>query len=409
MAVLAPPVAFTYPEFQAYRAAPTIGGAVANSAAKAAASTILGNGAILLGGFIAGYAVGEGILRGLQDPNLLPPMDEGIVGGRAGNQYVLTIKSDIAPFGSVTQENTITGAWGAIYFRYTQPESGVFDLITSNGTIPIFSCNVEDVRQAPVIIAARRLDGTPEAFRKTPLFPAKRPVQPPVVVPDVIPVPGRTDPFPLTPTVYPSPETDPDQEPNKLFPPGVTVKIPETGDQYTFTPNGVSYSRSTPTSPFPLEQPQKQPIPPDKKVATQPCPCPEKDVDLEEVLCRLKALQDEILDDGFNKTVTSTAIAVSGRVEQTSLIFDSAEINVTQFPGSTRTQPSDFPAPDVLYIGWFSWLSNGSPGERLPLHYQASSFIAPPGATGFIYQLNKACLGFGRYVTVVKKPYIDRC
>lgn len=399
----------SYPAFNALRAAPTVGGKLAAAAASAASSSILASGAALLGAGLAGYAVGEAILAGLEDPNLLPDMEPGIAGGQPGNQYVLTIKSDIAPFGSVTQENTITGAFGAIVFRYTSATSGVFELITSNGRVPIFSNNAEDVRQAPVVISARRLDGTPEAFRTVPKFPAKQPQQLPIIKPITIPFPGIPAPVPFTPEIYPSPDTDPDQKPGKLFVPGITVKIPETGDEYRFAPDGVTVTRTTPITPFPLDNPVRAPLTPGKAVGEAPCPCPEGEDKTEEVICRIKTLQDEILDDGYNFTTVIIPVGVGGSVTGVTTEITQANVFLTQQPLNGKKQFYDAIDSDVVYGGWFSWTKEGRAGERIVLNFENNSFYPPEGADGFKYACNKGYQASGSYVKRDKRPYIDLC
>jgi len=144
------------------------------------------------------------------------------------------------------------------------------------------------------------------------------------------------------------------------------------------------------------------------KVAAPPCCKPESAPDTE-LLCRVKTLQAKILDDGFNFTSRTTPVGQSGFFDEPGTIFERVEIDLTSFPVNVRVQPSTFPVPDVYFVGWFSWLADGDPGERIPLSFRGSGFTPPVGVTGFMYQLNFSCEGFATYVTRVKRPYVDNC
>lgn len=59
-------------------------------------------------------------------------------------------------------------------------------------------------------------------------------------------------------------------------------------------------------------------------------------------------------------------------------------VDLDDIPENAKHQPGG-EADDVIYAGWFSWLTDGRHGERLPLHFASQVFNAPEGANGFAY------------------------
>jgi hypothetical protein len=330
-------------------------------------------------------------------------------GGTGSNQYVLTIKSDISPFGSVTSEKTITGSWGAIVFRYTQPESGVFDLLTSLGRVPVFACNAEDVRQAPIVISARRVDGTPEAFKRKPQINPGQPKTLPRVVPDVVPISPTVPDLPVFPEVYPIVPFIPGSLPEKAYPPGVTVKIPETGDQYVFTPDVVYHSKYTPEPKVGLNPYVPPANPTNQTPAQTECPCPDESMANKEVICRIKTLQDKLLDDGFTTELFFVPAAQSVAVTVTGKPFNVLQLNVTQAPANIRVQSYPVPAVDVYYYGWYALLVDGQPFERMPLFATQMTIPIPEKVNGYMIGCNDGVLCSSAYGKQAKKPYVDTC
>lgn len=125
--------------------------------------------------------------------------------------------------------------------------------------------------------------------------------------------------------------------------------------------------------------------------------------------CRVESLQDGLLDGGFDIINGQTATAVSGSYLNTSGGFFKVAMVITQRPANLRIQSSDSPAPDVWYVGWFAWTKDGRPGLRQPLHFEEQSWLAPDDVDGFIYQLNRGCLGSGVWQRRVKRDYVDVC
>lgn len=402
--------------WEAYKAAKALGGALGallGAAEGAAVGGLVGSTAAAVGAGVGGFMIGEYILKQLELPQTLPP---------PGEYYEFSIPGQ---FAEVLVDTFINGVpqnvdlWASIG---ETPSKGLFNerangvwqfyfLDKNNNRRLIFSTQ-STVDSAEVVIKQFRLSGT-----NTPLTPTKKlpsyapnksnPVKP---VPTTIPIPGFPN-FPISPRVVPNPGNDPPNE-NEEREPGVVVQIPETGQQIKYTPSGVQITNfnNPTTAPFRVPPPI---LPPGINAATPPCcevePPEPPEVDLEEIICRLKALQEKVLDDGFDNVSGATAQGASGFYEALDGGFYKVQIDVTQKPSNLRIQPSTAPALDVWYVGWFSWVENGFPGERIPLHFQNSSFVAPPNVTGFMYQVNAGCLAIGRWTRKVKREYVDFC
>jgi len=216
---------------------------------------------------------------------------------------------------------------------------------------------------------------------------------------------------PITPQVIPNPGNDEPEE-NESRPPGVLVQIPQTGQQFLFTPSGVSISNynNAARAPFVVPTPV---FPPGGTPATPRCcesdaPEPEPSRD-KEIICRIKTLQDEILDDGTDRRNVVIPNGNSGRYEEFDAEFYKVRIQVVSKPANAKIQPSTSPAQDVLYAGWYSWLEGGFEGDRYPIHFENSSILAPPNVTGFVFQMNQGYVGTATLNIRTKRPYVDNC
>jgi len=409
----APAAPMSYAAFKALAASGTALGATLSAAKAAALAAMASATALALGAGVGGFLLGQAILEGLEEPQTLPQPGEYVEFSTPGQfaevQYDTFING--------VQQNF--GIWGSIG---ETPSKGLFNdrsggqwqfyFLDKNNDRRILFSTSSSVDSAEVRVLNFRLSGT-----NTPIAPTKRlpsyapnksnPIKP---VPTTIPIPGFPN-FPITPRVIPNPGNDNPGE-NEERPPGVIVQIPETGQQITFAPEGVRISNYGSPNRTPFIVPPAI-IPPGNKVATPPCcpsdESPSEEVDLSEIICRLKALQDEILNDGFNVVAGNTANANSGFYEALDGDFYKVQVDITQRPSNLRIQPSTSPALDVWYVGWFSWVTNGFPGERMPLHFENSTFLAPANVTGFMYQVNFGCSAIGRWQRRVKKPYVDNC
>lgn len=373
-------------------------------AVAAAPIVVLGAG---IGGLILGKQLYDKYFPGKTPPNLLPPVS----GGQANTSYRVfqhyKLKGQPAnddPFPTPLQ--------GPIY-GYSYEARGDSLAYYINHAINEKAFTIQAPKDAfedfPVITSIQRLDGLPDPgnmprnFQDTPIpeFPIR--------VPTPIVLPGESTPTIITPEVYPSPALDPVSPEEEKVAPGVLVKIPETGSQIQITPTGGYMTRYVPSSPTTgvATEPPKPTT--DKKVAVDPCPCPETKVDLKEVICRLKALESGLLDDGFQYT---TNIGPSGQGAVRSDITDElvyVSLQINQFSSRERTQRSAPGTPTVYFIGWFSWLIGQFPSERFPISYLNHNFIAPQGATGYLFSLHDGASASSSFITRRRKDYIDLC
>lgn len=404
----APAAPMSYAAFNALAAKATAAGASAAAAGSAAAAAIAAGAAAALGAGIGGFLLGQMILDGLEQPQVLPDMGEYLEAGAAGQtvrlfyEYKVNGQTIFDNQPSQLLDAPIKGAFyrvingAATWFVFDR--NGMQQNIVSTG-------NTSSGTQFRIISVQLIGGQTVAPTKKLPTYvpvnpdrPQPRPVTP-------LPIPGFPD-FPITPQVVPNPGNDEPSEGEKR-PPGVIVQIPQTGQQFDFTPSGVIISNYNAPNREPFRVPPLV-LPPGSVAATPPC-CEGSEVDLSEIICRLKALENGLLDDGYDFTVNSTPDSRSGRVFDSGKIFDVVRIFVTSKPSNLPVQTSNAPAPDVWFVGWFSWLAGGKEGERIPLHFQESGFIAPEGVDGFTYQLGYGSTGFASYSTKVKKDYVDAC
>jgi hypothetical protein len=260
------------------------------------------------------------------------------------------------------------------------------------------------------IVSVTKLDGTPvEGLKKVPGYLPTSPNVPfknPTTVPTF---PGQPD-FPITPTVIPNPSNNPADDESEEEP-GVIVKIPETGQQIRFTPSGVSIGRykAPDTEPFEVEI-SPPPIDP-PRVAAPPCPCPEDKPDpkKDEILCRVKALQGALLNDGYTYTTTAGGSGQGVIVDISPNEIYAVAVQVTAVPADQKQQKAATGTPTVFYLGWFSWVYAEFPGERLPVHFLNTNWIAPAGATGYLVSLHDGVSATSQYLTRQPKDYVDRC
>lgn len=258
------------------------------------------------------------------------------------------------------------------------------------------------------VISVTKIDGSPASFQKIPA-PAL-PVVPyaPIRLPTTVPTqPGQPD-FPITPTVIPLPEpTTPEEE--KQREPGVLVQIPELGIQLGFFPSGVSIGqyRSPATQPF--EEPKYAPPPTNPPPATDPCPCDEGESKDEEIICRIKTLQEEVLDDGYDTNTFPAGPSVFLSAQGLPDEFFLLKIGVASKPANVKTQNYEGGAPTVYWVGWLSWTFTDRQGERIFLQFDEMEFAPPPGCTGYVIAANSGCTLNAQAFTRKKRPYIDAC
>lgn len=395
--------------YAAAAAEATVAGQVLNAAGAAVTSSLVGSAAAVAGAGLAGFAIGSAILSYAGGGEQMPPLAPATLGGTRPGLYQVTYTQTVMGGNPSTLVFNIQAPFSDITYRVSPVGQLVYFVQGINERVDLAIVNRDTFSSPPQIISAIRLDGQPDNglrprnFRPTPPFDFPR------TFPGTITIPGETVPIPITPEVYPAPESDPNQEPEKKVPGGVIVKIPETGEQLTFTPDGVVRERYVPT---PTEKlPTRQPIvkAPDKAPATDECPCPEKEDKSDEIVCRIKTLQKEILSDGYDVDVRSFGSSSSTVIDNIQNEFFLLEILSDVFPVNVQRQPYDSPAPNVVFLGWYAFSVGGVIQARTPIHFTSLSAIPPIGADGFTIAMNRGCQAQGLYHSRLKKEYIDLC
>lgn len=194
-------------------------------------------------------------------------------------------------------------------------------------------------------------------------------------------------------------------KPEFNFRPQINVRVGPI--QVTFDLGGVTFNLYGSQGGDRILPPGKDPRP------LPPAPTPPKigpGCDITPVIDKLKQLDakyNPLLDcnrcnDAYNYPITVYDEAEARKVTGIAPVLYSASVDVTHYPVNARSQPGGV-ADDVIYLGWFSWIFGSSHGERLPLHFEHQTFMAPPGASGFSYTCYKGTLATSRSVRKVPK------
>lgn len=178
-------------------------------------------------------------------------------------------------------------------------------------------------------------------------------------------------------------------EANANFDVGVEVKIGDFNIQ--FDAGGVTINnefKPTVEINLPGSGDGRTPPPPSAPIKRED-ECPDftdVETDLEEVLKLLKDIKKCACDE----EILTRSYPTSGSLDVSSPEGDifAAVLNVNTLPPNVRSQFGGGAAPDVYYLGWYSFGIAPSPkGDRLPISYTSNSFIAPKGAKSFSYTL----------------------
>lgn len=409
----APAAPMSYAAYNALAAGGSALGATFGAAKSAALAAMASTAALALGAGVGGFLLGQAILEGLNEPQVLPDMGEYFEAG-APQQLVKLVYdyyvNDQQLFSDQPSQFLLAPVKG-IFFRIIEGASTwfVFDGNGVQQTI-VSTTNTSGGTRFELKGFINGNNETIAPTKRLPSYVPKNPDRPQPRPPTPIPIPGVPD-LPITPVVVPNPGND-DGEEGEERPPGLVVQIPQTGQQIRFTPEGVYVTNYNAQNREPYRIPPPN-IPPGGTTATPRC-CddgePEPpDERIDEIICRVKALQETLLDDGYTFITGVTPTAQSGSATGGEGEWYRVNVDVISRPANLRIQPSTNPAPDVWYVGWFSWVSGGFPGDRQPLHFKTQTFLAPPNVDGFIYQLNAGCAGTAIYERRVRKPYVDLC
>lgn len=177
-----------------------------------------------------------------------------------------------------------------------------------------------------------------------------------------------------------------------VFAPIISVNVGPINVQ--FEPGGVTFSPTFAPDVDITLSPSLDPrqLPPASKPPVKPDECP--DVDLQPVIDKLDDLQDTadeikecacqpdkerrvlVLPEANNRNVSVPA----GEIV-------SARLSAVSVGGRIRGQYGGGSAPDVEFLGWCAFGRNGTGGDRKPVNYLNTYFVAPPEVTSFTYTL----------------------
>lgn len=405
----APVRTIPYPVYQGLKQAGGVLSGLLTAAEASAVASLVGSTALAVGAGLLGFGIGEAILKSLERPEVIPNPGDYFEAGLDGNTAKVTFSyyvMGVPVFSSIDSVSMPTPIVGAFY-KYDTVNGARFFVRDGNGLERALVGSTFPQPGARLVI---------EGFKTTPgdapLTPTKRVPStlpnnpnPQPLAPVPIPVPGQPD-FPVTPEVVPNPDNNPDED-EKEVQPGVIVKIPEVGLQVRYSPDGVSIGRykSPDTAPFEVPQPELPDT--NKRVAKPPCPCPE--TDNTEIICRLKALQDGLLDDGYDYATQNIALVGNGTYSGFPNELYAVRLNVTRPATGAKTQYGGGAAPNINYAGWLAFSTSGAYHERTQIQYDSQVFLAPGQANGFSFTAtlgNKAAI---QVTTRKKRDYADNC
>jgi hypothetical protein len=399
--------------WEAFRAARAIGsatGALFTAAGNAAAAGIVGQAAAVAGAGAFGWFLGQKVLESLEvDPlpeipltlNYRVPDGSGRVKVRAFSKTKTGPRIDF--------ENDVDAPIVAPIIQPNGAGQVKFGILTGNppsflqyggGGADLFETYLE-------VVSITKLDGSPVPNLRQ--IPGPKPIIPaePVKVPVLIPVPGLPS-FPIVPVVVPNPANEPDVD-DETREPGVIVQVPEYGIQFNFGLDGVRIDKYRSPNTEPFEVP-KIPTPPSTPTPAQdPCPCPEGENKDEEIICRIKTLQKEILDDGFTLDLRTQGPAQCLSASGFDKEFRFLETSATQVPGNAKRISYPAPGVDTVFIGNIQFVVKGALTEPVPIRTTNQIVIAPVESTGYVVS---GATGFritAAAYLYTKKDYVDTC
>lgn len=373
----------------------------------AAAAVVLAEPLLIVGAGLAAAAAAEAILNKIA-PNSPKPQfrSNRASAGRIGGNFIVEYKHKIQ--GQPEATDTFAGQG---QYQGTQRVKDANNIVTwgfvvGGAFFGAFSA-AESLIEEPLIVTNITQTGGQPGTEKQPAsdwvnpgtgnLPVPTPVD--IAYPD-----GQT--VTITPTVYPSPKGDPAIAPQTPISPGVTVHVPEVGVTFNFTPINVTVTFTTPSDSQTVFAPPRstQTV---YKLPSNPCDCPPSDTS--KLICKIDELQHELLNSGYTYTATLVPEDVGGTVE---IIGDepySVSFNITQIPSTARSETGLGVSPDVLFSGWFSARINGVDGERIPIHYENTTFSLAPNVTGYSYCFYVGFRGTSTYRQRKPKPFVSKC
>lgn len=403
------PVFVPAAEFAAEAAAAGLEGAEAAAVIAGLPVAAAAGGVLLFGAGIGGAILAAQLWRKYNLPGNPPGLEPAVTGGQSADPYRVRVQYQLVngqlvndfyptPLGGPISGIGKGDSFGRARYYILHGNGEQTDVLTALDSL---------IQVAPHITEIQPATGTNNPGTMPRNFQERPPVDFPIRVPFPVTFPGEPAPTIITPEFLPSPMIDPDQDHTK--PPGVLVRIPETGAQLQITPTGVSQQRYTPPVSAPGVAPQDTPTQPPPKVATEPCPCDPPPDKSAEILCRIKALEDGLLNDGYDYTVRAGAPSSIGTQLTPEDEPYAVIITITSKPQNARTEISGNNAPQVAFCGWFAARINGTESIRTPIQYERQSFLLDKTASGYSFSLYVGFSGTSQYVTRKKRPYVNAC
>ena len=405
-----PPTPIPYSVFNQLATGTGFGASTLRAGAEAAKFAIPRAASWVVGAGTLGFFIGQKILENLEYTGPDIPIRQQY---RApGGQGILRVNTRYQLVNGVPQFRSVEGESPAVA-PVSQPVDGQ---VFRNGVLfgagesftPIITA-APDLFISPLeVISVEKVGGGTVNFQKSPV-PAL-PIVPyqPIRLPTTVPVqPGQPD-FPITPTVIPAPENDPDED-NKNGEPGVIVQIPEVGIQLKFTPTGVSVGAYKAPGTSTSTQPKIPPPPLTPPPARDVCPCPESEDKSAEIICRIKKLQEDLLDDGYEYTSRGQNVGPGANVDGLPDELYGVEVTVTDSVQPIKKERPSGTSDTVWYAGWFYFRRNGRNLSRTPISFAGNFFVAPEGADGYGVSIAYGGTAICSAITRVKKQYVDNC
>lgn len=400
----------TYAAYKDLRAVAPILGAVLEASEAAAIAAVLAEGALVLGAGLLGYGIGQAIFAQLDKADIYPPPSPLYHIGKPGERYRITAHSQLEGQGVANYDN-VFDAPILIPLTDEPPDSApqLRVYARANGVqVGYFTYNPGTLITPLTVDSIARVDNPAEpTIRTTPTLPFFQPLSP-FTLPTTIPVSPDEPDFPITPTVIPNPGNDPTEEAGATKP-GVVVQIPEIGLQIQYSPTGVLIGKYNAPDTLPYQEPKVPPPTGTPPVKTDACPCPDDKPSQKELLCRVKKLQKELLDDGYTEEIAFRPASSATEVSGLGKGFYKVETNAVVIPEKFKRVAYNEPAPTAIFLGYLAFEIGGVYTQQIPIRFQQEAFLAPEGATGYVIGMNAGGQCSSAYFIRTKKPYVDEC
>lgn len=408
--LLSPSVEFLAPgEFDAVLGGTGLATDVAAAATEAAVGAATLDPLLIIGGGIGAAIALEAILNNLHYTGPRPQLRQSFGGGDPAHQSDVTYTYQYQPQTDLQTRTTRLG--NPILGVYNQRignsvEQGL--LHGASEKTPVFSNDPAIVIHSLQIVNVVDVS-TGQTTYQNPTYNLGLPQLSPLIFPTTINPGTGLQPLIITPTVIPNEQTNPTVPEEQKVPYGITVKVPEAGLQYQFTPAGVAITNYVPTLNANQGLRFTNIIQPPQKPATEECPCPPCNVDLTKIECILGELEKGLLDDGYDYTVHGGPSGNSGTQSITTDEPYSVSFAVTSKPTTARIESGGTGSPQVVFSGWWSQIINGSQSQRIPIHYEQTTFLLEKAASGYCYCFYVGFDGTSGYTTRKRRDFHSTC